>query len=759
MSLPEILYPNSIDNNDNLYLVHDSLRLRLTEDYHPGDTFISVETVPSLSIWPAKGLITLTEQCSEIDDRAISFFYDGVDATNGIINNLQLLPGFNDVIKSKIVTNVTQNVQADHHNKLKDALIAIETFIGVKGNIDSKPFGDTLEGRVNFLRRLALTPKAWFTSDKRTGVVPLEIELNDLSFRLGTDGTAGPVVITWDFGDNSTSTVSLISTISETSIVPSDVDNIYVYDTDGGKIKKTYLKPGIYDVTMTVKNDFGEDSITFPNYINARLKAPNEAVIRYVEAVGQNVTVGSPAGGPYDVNPKIRSPINTLVTFDILQGENPSTPDYSYSGELLNSNGQPIDAITNYTWSLGDDLSHPNSSTTKASYGVGGIYDLILRVDTEFGAYRITNYENTIDIVENANLWMWLFENTNDVRSYEYGLISETFKLNSNTPLTLNRNSDFLNDVPDSEKQIQEFKRNVGFAPRSSQFSGQGGTALLYYASGRNEFDAISVETINFVEYSGFNDTYITRDSVTRPWNWASFTSGIFSFFMFGTNTSNPLPNTSPTNPIKTSLDLNSLATTNVTLTTSDFQNNGQELLNNSALYDSNGNNIYGNYSVYRTAWKDSTGYLARNDAVGPFFRIKSFYRTEGSVSNPFITMRKMTDIQGTTKHEGDLTNLSLGIYLFNNSGAVSQFSDTGSVWKTTGSGVNSVGYRALQDTSVEGFDEETNTLLIASDSDTRAYISFDYSPNAFIKFNEIDTTFKSLGSRPFGDQWILGIY
>ena len=57
------------------------------------------------------------------------------------------------------------------------------------------------------------------------------------------------------------------------------------------------------------------------------------------------------------------------------------------------------------------------------------------------------------------------------------------------------------------------------------------------------------------------------------------------------------------------------------------------------------------------------------------------------------------------------------------------------------------------------GFDDATNTLLAASDGDKRAYISFDYSPNAFLKFNEIDLTFVTLGSRPAGNQFLMGVY
>jgi hypothetical protein len=59
----------------------------------------------------------------------------------------------------------------------------------------------------------------------------------------------------------------------------------------------------------------------------------------------------------------------------------------------------------------------------------------------------------------------------------------------------------------------------------------------------------------------------------------------------------------------------------------------------------------------------------------------------------------------------------------------------------------------------VVGYDNQGNSLLVSSDGDKRAYLSFDYSNGGFLKFSEIDLTFTSIGSRPSGNQWILGIF
>ena len=746
-------FPTSLDTNETLYEVHDALRVRLAEDYNPGDTFITVigdeETMRRFS---DTGIITLTEQCSEPSQRAIAFRY-GV-RTLTTFEELEILEGFEDVVKPKNITNVTQNVMAAHHNTLKDATIAIERWAGKKGEVGIRPLEGTLEARTNFIRNLALVPKAWFQVNRTVGLVPLTVKFTDLSFRLGTDGSSSVVNWLWDFGDN---TGPSITTIEVTDTVPTDATNVLVQDTDGGDVIKTYTKPGIFDVKLTVSNDFGSDTVIIPGLINARIQAPDEAVIDFLPRTGQIFTEGVPTGGPFTTVPKIRSPINTIIDFDIQSGENPNT-GRSFAGEELDGNGYAIDPIAIYTWSLADDLSHSNSTSTKASYSIGGIYDLILRVDTQFGAYRITTYEDCIDIVEKYNMWLWLFANSSMTNSYEYGLISESFKTKSTTNLTVGYDDSFLDGANNEEQQKREFKRNNGFAQRGTTPSGLGGAGLLYWASGRGTGDPASSETIEFREYNGFTDTYTTRDSISRPWNWVSMASANNLYFILGGLTTTPDPDTSPTNQVKSTLSLSDLTVTQTTFATTDYKNGADELKENVVTYTS-GIPDQGHMSVYRSAWKDNTGYFLRNDGVGTFFRIKSFYKTSGTSSNVFTQIRKLPDMDGPSKLEGILLPLSDGVYFFNNSGSVSAYYPATSVWKSGGPGVNAASFRMLQDSTVIGFDDATNTLVGASDGERNAYLSYDYSNKAFMKFNQSNTTFTKLSPRPDGTQWQACIF
>ena len=70
------LFPDNFDSDNNLYVVHDSLRLSLLDDYNPGDTSIVATGDPVVIVRiPPTGQVTLTEQCSDLDKRAITFYY------------------------------------------------------------------------------------------------------------------------------------------------------------------------------------------------------------------------------------------------------------------------------------------------------------------------------------------------------------------------------------------------------------------------------------------------------------------------------------------------------------------------------------------------------------------------------------------------------------------------------------------------------------------------------------------------------------
>jgi len=750
-------YPVVLDSDTNLYAVHDALRVTLAEDYLPGQTSISVTgDVGMMGKFPPTGIITLTEQCSDVNLRALSFFYSS--KTDYSFDGLIILPEFSqkDYAKSKNITHVTLNVIAQHHNSLKDALIAIETFMGVSGKIDTVPFGDTITGRLNFLTKLVFTPKAWFrVMGSTVGLVPIDFRFKDECMRLGT----GEVLFTWNFGDTNMSVASVIQTISITDptisviSVAAGVNILNVYDfieSPETYVKKTYIKTyddaGKYDIGLTVRNAYGVASVIFTDMVNPRLEAPREAVISIIGVIP-----------PISTTPVIRSPINTVITLEVPSGKIPgSSPSQSYGGELLDGSNTPYDPILEYVWSLGDDLTHSQSSITKAMYSTGGLYNIKLRTNTAFGAFRITDYQNAIDIVEDVNLWLWTTSTLTSKQANEFGLISETFKIRPGT-IAVTQNSSFLTGSNNETQAKREFNRNVAVTPKATTSSGQSGSMRMYWAEGGN--NPTSSQTIGIAEYVGFTDAYTSPvPPPAKYWNWLCLNSSSVSYFLFGSMPTGSIP--AGHNPSDQNFGV--LPKSSAVYTTDSDQtyiNGADDLMEHISDYGLGTVPLNGYFAVYRGCWKGGSGYFIRNGAVDPYFQLNNFYKTNSVIGDELVSITKMPDMAGSAKVEGQLVPLYNGVFFFNNSGSISAYNDTTGVWETGGPSLSSVAYRSVQDTSIVGFDSAANTLLAASDGGYVAYLSFDYSINAFIKFNGQNLTFSSMVSRPTGDQFVMGIY
>jgi hypothetical protein len=750
-------FPNSFDNDTNLFLVHDSLRVRLMEDYNPGDTSIFVEGDPKIiEKFPPTGIITLTEQCSDIDRRALSFFYNS--KTSSSFDELELLPEFEklNISKPKKNTNVTMNVLNKHHNHLKDALISIEHFLGTKFDQGK----ETLTGRIKNLEKIVFSPKAWFTVNKQVGLAPLVVEFQNQSIRLGEKY----IKEIWDFGEEGIDPIIIISdNFDEYKSKKGSVSGV-IYS--GTTFKKTYHNPGIYNVKLTMINENGENSVEFENIIISKNECPENALIRFVPKNSQKHTDGMP--------PKIRSVANNFISIEIPYGENPEKPGYSYAGELLNSGGSPIDPIMEYSWYLSDDLPHANSQETIASYSMGGYYDVNLRVDTKFGSYRITSYENSIDIIESKNLWLFNYKTSNSnggglVQSYEFGLNSETFKtIGNHQTIQIERSDKFLERTPyeyGSNKYYnetlarakKEFERNVEFSPSGTLDSGNRGNSLLFWAKGGEILDEKKIEIF---KYNGFEDTYENLVSIqNRPWNWVALKSIEKIYFILG-HGENLSDGTNDAFSQRTDYSLLSeVASDLISLQSLNFENGANELLRHPSYFDEEGLSTNGYFSTYRSAWKDSTGYILRNSSVNEFFRLGNFYKTKGTTSDPFLTITKLPDIVGSIKLEGELVTLYNGIFMFNNSGEICAWNDNSLTWEVGRANSSSLSFRSVQDTNISNFENKSNTLLAESDKDRIAYLSYDYSDKAFIKFNATDLTFSTTKFRPPGKQFKMGVY
>jgi len=706
-----IRYPEQLDGDDNLYLVHDSLRLKLLQNYAPGDTSISVEgDQETFNRFPTVGIITLTEQCSDPEFRAISFFYSGKgDFT---FTGLQLLPEFEDVAKPKRITNVTLNVVADHHESLKNALIAIQNFVGVKGQVSSTPLEGTMEARINFLRRLVLKPTAWFASSKRIGIIPLCLVFEDQSTRT-------PDSWLWNFGDG-----------NQTSIIRGP-------GISNGTVSHCFYTPDIYTITLTVENEFGTNTVSIEDYVTARVEAPDPATIDFTPSTDQILSGGV---------------LRTRTARPVLI-------------EVVDNGENPLDPVVRYIWDLQDDLTHDNTDQTIAQYSVGGYYDAKVKTETELGAYRITTFENAIDVVERVSIWHFIFDSTapamavtKNLYCYEFGLLSEVYKSASPAVTSVTRQYNFLMGQTNQNQQITEFRRNNGFCPMSSVSSGDRGNSMLFWATGAAANNL--PQFIKFINFNGFDGIYSTplingiSDEWPRFWNWLALPSSTEIHFLLGVPGIYPQPSGSPVNMDQDTVFLNNLATVTTTFQPGNLLNGATDLQNNV------GDGVDGDFCVYRAAWRGPNGYFVRNEGSGVFFNLNGFYQTEAvSIGQEIENIRKLDNMPGTVKLEGQLVSLTNALYFFNNTGEVVAYDPIANQWVIGGPGLNSAAFRGLQDQTVSGFDNPANTLVAVSDGDRRAYMFFDYSTDANIIYDEVGGIFRKLPPRPEGEQFLAGIY
>lgn len=736
MTIPSITYPTTLDTDDTLYSVKDSLYLTLSSDYNPGDTTIYVEANSAkMDLFPDTGIITLVEQCSEPEYRAVSLHYTAKDTQNFTFTGLTVLPETTNTYKKAGATTVVMNVVAQHHNSIKDAIIAIENYVGKSSDRTTRPFNGNLVQRTEYLLGVVFTPRAWFSVDQTIGLAPFTVTFTNQSFQLGEALPDNNIAFYWDFGDGSGS-----------------VSPNFSYYTTAKTVTHTYYEPGIYTVRMKAVNKYGEDIVYFENLINAKYEAPDVAVIDVSTGATQ---IYFPASGYTKV--LAGTPV---VIYTLANQINPFTGK-TYAGETVNPSNQPVDPIVTFTWDLSDDLVHTNNSTTTGVYTIGGLYNIVLRCDTRSEAYRITTVYNRINVMESYNAWLFTLTNSTIARANEMGFTSEVFKTTQIPYTTISRNIDFLSGYTNAVQLVKEFYRNTNLNAKSSKTSGSGlgAAGVLHYSSGRNDTDPSTFETIQAIEFHGFEETYSAGSSYYRPWNWIPFNGTGYTYFLLG-NAINQPPGTSPTNMELVYADLsNQSYTIENTFGTSNFIGSASYLMYNASEYDTNGEPIYGDFSAYRTCWRDRNGYILKNYVVGDGFQIKSFFNTVEDGASLIATFNKLPDLVGPAKTEGVLLNLNASMYFFNNTGAISSFDPLENAWRTGGPGYNSIVFNNLQDTTVLGYDNESNTLVGTTDGGSTAYLSFDYSNNAYIKYSEVDLTFTRLNARPSGEQWLFGTY
>lgn len=219
------LFPQAIDDKNTLYEVKNNASTKLKQALSYNGKIVIVEDA---SGFPENGIIRVGgNSASEpeliyYDKRTINTFQNLKRGFAGSRQNSWLPDG---------KTIVTNSVTSDTHNAIKDAVINIETNLGLK----EKPDSSSLNGILKYQEVRFLSPKPLFRAFPTKGAPSLKVRFQNF--------TTGHIVrYLWDFGDGGTS-------LEKNPI-------------------HTYIKEGIYTVKLNVITSTGAQGIvTKSNYI------------------------------------------------------------------------------------------------------------------------------------------------------------------------------------------------------------------------------------------------------------------------------------------------------------------------------------------------------------------------------------------------------------------------------------------------------------------------------------------------------------
>ena len=125
---------------------------------------------------------------------------------------------------------VSNAVMAEHHNAVKDAILNIQSYVGIADN----PAEGSYNYRLSELEVKHLSPKALFRGYPRTGMTPLQVRFQNFSNREA-------VRFLWDFGDGGSST---------------DLHPMHTYLTEGEFTVQLRLITSLGGQCVTTKRDY-----------------------------------------------------------------------------------------------------------------------------------------------------------------------------------------------------------------------------------------------------------------------------------------------------------------------------------------------------------------------------------------------------------------------------------------------------------------------------------------------------------------------
>ena len=227
------LFPIVKDDKDILYEAKNNGETKVSQSVVYTAKNIVVE---STSSFPNTGIIRIgNTKVGEAGNHELIYY--GKKTTNTFKDTIR---GFAGSIRGQwpLGSNVTSAVMASHHNSIKDAIINIETDLGIKTtpNDDISPVG--VGGSLNQILKKQeerfLGPKPSFRAYPAVGAPPLKVKFANFS-------GGPPIRYLWEFGDGSSST---------------DESPVHTYTSEGNHTVKLNIMTSLGEQAVTTKNNY-----------------------------------------------------------------------------------------------------------------------------------------------------------------------------------------------------------------------------------------------------------------------------------------------------------------------------------------------------------------------------------------------------------------------------------------------------------------------------------------------------------------------
>lgn len=252
------VYPEARDNKSILYEATNNAETVLKQSLSYAGKYVIVDSTDQ---FPDSGLLRVGSPPGKPGSAELIFYARKTSTTfQGLVR------GFAGSRTNQWPSGswVTSGVMAEHHNAVKDAILQLQRFLGVR----SFPEENSLNNILQELETKFLSPRPLFRAFPTKGPPPMRVRFQN--FSIGT-----PVRFLWDFGDGTTSVEQ--------------------------NPTHTFLNEGMYTIKLNMISGTGAQGVTTKfNYINVsdeeRLPffyvTPNQG--DSVEKAAKSTILGSP---------------------------------------------------------------------------------------------------------------------------------------------------------------------------------------------------------------------------------------------------------------------------------------------------------------------------------------------------------------------------------------------------------------------------------------------------------------------------------